>query len=135
MIDRFHRENTYVVGEVDARLVAMVCGRCARPFSLDQKVDALDSFLPAHQRLVEIRLLAIRRAWRKTSVFTGLLRFLSSHYIAQGCDLAVISGTVRELDLYRHLGFEPFAGLTGTADARYQPMYLTLEAFARRGLH
>ena len=135
LIDRFHDQNTYVVGVVDQRIVAMVCGRCARPFSLDQKLEALDSFLPSHRRPVEIRLLAIRRAWRKTAVFCGLMHFLSRHYTAQGCDLAVISGTVRELKLYRHLGFQPFAEPTGTADALYQPMFLTLDAFSKRALH
>jgi len=55
-----------------------------------------------------VRLAAVRREWRKTAVFLGLMTFLSRHFMAQGCDLALISGTVRELKLYRHLGFEPF---------------------------
>jgi hypothetical protein len=134
LVDRFHEQNTYVVGEVGQQLVAMVCGRCARPFSLDQKIAALDSYLPPHQKVVEIRLLAIRQAWRKSLVFAGLLTFLSRHYTAQGCDLAVISGTVRELRLYRHLGFKPFAHLVGSTEAHYQPMYLTLEAFTTRAV-
>jgi hypothetical protein len=51
--------------------------------------------------------------------------------MAQGCDLAVISGTVRELKLYRHLGFAPFGERVGSEKASYQPMYLTLDAFTR----
>ena len=132
LIDRFHAENTYVVCMADSRLVGMVCGRCERPFSLDLKLADLDRWLPAHRRAVEVRLLAVRREWRKTAVFFELMTFLSRHFIAQGCDLALISGTVRELKLYRHLGFEPFADLVGTAGAMYQPMFLTLTAFERR---
>jgi aspartate aminotransferase-like enzyme len=41
----------------------------------------------------------------------------------------VISGTTRQLKLYRHLGFTPFGSLVGTTAAPYQPMYLTLETF------
>ena len=131
LVDRFHAENTYFICRADDRLVGMVCGRCGRPFSLDQKVADLDRWLPAHRQLVEVRLLSVERAHRKTSVFLGLMTSLSRHYISRGCDLAVISGTVRELKLYRHLGFEPFGGLVGSDDALYQPMYLTLDAFAR----
>ena len=69
--------------------------------------------------------------YRKTPVFFGLLTFLSSHFLASGCDLALISGTVRQLRLYRHLGFESFGARVGSAEASYQPMFLTLAAFAR----
>ncbi|HET9864266.1 MAG TPA: GNAT family N-acetyltransferase [Steroidobacteraceae bacterium] len=132
LVDRFHAENTYAVCIADGGLVGMVCGRCQRPFSLDLKLADLDRWLPAHRKAVEVRLLAVRREWRKSAVFFGLMTFLSRHFIAQGCDLALISGTVRELKLYRHLGFEPFGGLVGTAGAMYQPMLLTLAAFEQR---
>lgn len=132
LVDRFHAENTYVICRADGDLVGMVCGRSKRPFSLDQKVADLDRWLPAHRNALEIRLLSVVPAWRKTSVFRGLMKYLSAHFMAQGCDIAVISGTVRELKLYRHLGFEAFGALVGSADASYQPMYLTLDAFTRR---
>lgn len=132
LVDRFHAQNDYFVCREDARLVGMVCGRCDRPFSLDQKVPDLDRWLPRHQKAVEVRLLSVEDAYRKTAVFAGLLKLLSRHYVSLGCDLAVISGTVRELKLYRNLGFEPFSECIGSEDASYQPMYLTLEAFTRR---
>jgi GNAT superfamily N-acetyltransferase len=120
-----------VLCTADACLVGMVCGRCRRPYSLDGKLPDLDRWLPAHRKAVEVRLLAVRREWRKTRVFRELMTCLARHFIAQGCDLALISGTVRELKLYRHLGFEPFGGRVGTADAMYQPMSLTLDSFRR----
>lgn len=118
LVDRFHAENTYVVCISDTRLVGMVCGRCQRPFSRDLKLTDLDRWLPAHRKAVEVQLFAVRREWRKTAVFLGLMTFLSRHFMAQGCDLSLISGTVRELKLYRHLGFEPFGECVGTAGAR-----------------
>jgi hypothetical protein len=132
LVDRFHGGNTYVICLADEQVVGMVCGRCDRPFSLDQKLADLDCRLPVHRKAVEVRLLSVARAWRKTSVFSGLMTFLSRHYLSLGCDLAVISGTLRQLKLYRHLGFEPFAVPVGSVDATYQPMYLTLEAFMHR---
>jgi ribosomal protein S18 acetylase RimI-like enzyme len=131
LVDRFHDENTYVVCAEGDRVVGMVCGRATRPFSLDQKLPDLDQWLPRHRKAVEIRLLAIVREHRKTPVFVKLMRRLAEHCLASGCDLAVVSGTVRELRLYRHLGFEPFAQRVGSAEASYQPMFLTLEAFER----
>jgi predicted N-acetyltransferase YhbS len=131
LVDRFHDENTYIVCADADRVVGMVCGRCTRPFSLDQKLPDLDQWLPRHRKAVEIRLLAIVPEHRKTAVFASLVRTLAEHCIESGCDLALVSGTVRELKLYRHLGFEPFAQRVGSAEASYQPMYLTLQAFGR----
>jgi hypothetical protein len=129
LVDRFHSENTYFICVADGELVGMVCGRCERPFSLNLKLAHLERLLPAHRKAVEVRLLAVRREWRKGAAFSGLLALLSRHFVAQGCDLALISGTTRQLELYRHLGFVPFGGDIGSVGARYQPMYLTLTAF------
>jgi GNAT superfamily N-acetyltransferase len=134
LIDRFHAANTYVICLADNHLVGMVCGRCERPFSLDQKLPNLDFYLPRHQKAVEIRLLAVVPAYRKTAVFSALMSRLARHFMDQRCDLALISGTVRQLKLYRHLGFEAFGDLVGHADASYQPMYLTLDALRARSV-
>jgi aspartate aminotransferase-like enzyme len=128
LIDRYHRENTYAVCLGEGAVVGMVSGRCARPFSLDHKLSELDSHLPPHRRAVEIRLLAVAAGYRHSAVFAGLVRLIMQHFLHEGCDLAVISGTVRQAKLYRHLGFRPFAMPVGTAQALYQPMLLTLEA-------
>jgi hypothetical protein len=52
--------------------------------------------------------------------------------LREGFDLALISGTTRQLKLYEHLGFVPFGPLVGTPEALFQPMMLTLERFAPR---
>src|SRR5215472_14491082 len=128
LIDRYHRENTYAVCVCEGEVVGMVAGRCARPFSLDHKLRDLDAHLPPHRKAVEIRLLAVVAGYRHSAVFAGLVRLIMQHFLHEDCDLAVISGTVRQAKLYRHLGFRPFATPVGTAQALYQPMFLTLEA-------
>jgi aspartate aminotransferase-like enzyme len=81
-------------------------------------------------------LLAVDRRHRKQSVFAQLAGLLANHFRGQhGCDLAIISGTVRELRLYGHLGFRPFGPLVGDAQAPYQPMFLTLENYAAHAAH
>jgi aspartate aminotransferase-like enzyme/predicted N-acetyltransferase YhbS len=130
LIDRFHDENVYAVYVVDERVVGMVSGRAMRPFSLDQKLGPVDAWLPPYRRAVEMRLLAVEPAHRATRVFARLMRCITAHFLAQGVDLAVISGTTRQLALYRHLGFTPFGHLIGSPDAQYQPMYITRERLA-----
>lgn len=131
LVDRFHLENTYAIALHDGELVGMIAGRCQRPFSLDQKLPDLDRHLPPHRKVVEVRLLAVEPRFRKQAVFAHLAGTLANHFRAQGCDLAIISGTLREQKLYRHLGFRPFGPQVGDAKAPYQPMALTLTDYAR----
>src|SRR5581483_12139605 len=107
----------------------MLAVRGTRPFSLDQKLENLDSYLPAGRTICEIRLLAIEKKFRGAQVLQGILALLWQHGIERGYDLAVISGTTRQFRLYQHLGFIPFGPVVGTGDAQFQPMYVTLETF------
>jgi aspartate aminotransferase-like enzyme/ribosomal protein S18 acetylase RimI-like enzyme len=132
LIDQFDQENTYLIALQDQTLVGMVAVRGNRPFSLDSKLENLESFLPGHQNLCEIRLLSVEPEHRNGRVFWGLMNVLSKHAAEQCYDLAVISGTVRQVKLYRNLGFVPFGPLVGTEGARYQPMYLSRAAFEDR---
>jgi aspartate aminotransferase-like enzyme/GNAT superfamily N-acetyltransferase len=129
LVDKFHSENTYIIAMDGNTLAGMIAFRSNRPFSLDHKVANLDSYLPPGRRVCEVRLLAVEKAYRTGWVFRGLAEFLAQYGLAQGYDLAVISGTTRQLKLYQHLGFKPFGPLVGEVGAQFQPMYLTLEAF------
>ncbi|MGQ0545242.1 MAG: aminotransferase class V-fold PLP-dependent enzyme [Betaproteobacteria bacterium] len=132
LVDAHHRENTYIICLAGDTLAGMVALRGRRPFSLDRKLADLDAHLPPGRRPCEIRLLAVEPAWRKTSVFLGLVLRLAEVARVRGYDLALISGTTRQLRLYGHLGFRPFGPLVGAAGAQYQPMQLTLEGFEER---
>ncbi len=132
LVDRFHAENTYFICVDGKRLVGMAAMRDQRPFSLDQKLDNLDRFLPPGRKVVEIRLLAIRPERRKGKILLGLLELMVRYGLARGYDLAVISGTTRALKMYYRIGFVPFGPLVGKPGAWYQPMYLTVEAFRKR---
>src|SRR5437867_5240546 len=72
LVDKFHGENTYAICLNADRLVGMVAGRANRPFSLDQKVPNLDTFLPAGRRILEVRLLSVEKEFRNGFVFSRL---------------------------------------------------------------
>ncbi|MFW6158254.1 MAG: aminotransferase class V-fold PLP-dependent enzyme [Planctomycetota bacterium] len=132
LVDKFHRENTYVIALDGGKLAGMVAVRGKRPFSLDQKLDNLDAYLPSGCSPCEIRLLSVDKNYRRSRVFYGLMTTLARYSREQGYDFAVISGTLRQTKLYKHIGFQPFGPLVGTPDALYQPMYMGLERFVRR---
>jgi aspartate aminotransferase-like enzyme len=129
LVDKFHAENTYLICLCGRKLAGMLAARGNRPFSLDQKLEKLDSYLPAGRKVCEIRLLAVDKKFRGAQVLQGILALLWQHGIEKGYDLAIISGTTRQFKLYQHLGFVPFGPLVGTGDAQFQPMYVTLETF------
>jgi aspartate aminotransferase-like enzyme/N-acyl-L-homoserine lactone synthetase len=137
LVDRFHDENTYFIcvrGQHPGRLLAMVCLRSTRPFSLDQKLANLDQYLPAKKSLCEIRLLAVEPEVRGSRVTLELFRIMARYALAQGYDLGIMSGTTRQTKLYARIGFVPFGPLVGAGEAIYQPMYLSLAVFASQTL-
>jgi aspartate aminotransferase-like enzyme len=134
LVDRFHAENTYCICVRGRELLAMVCLRSARPFSLDAKVADLDALLPPGKSICEIRLLAVEPSVRHGRVTMQLFQLLARQAITQGYDLGIMSGTTRQLKLYARVGFVPFGPLVGQGDAAYQPMYLSLPAFLSQTL-
>lgn len=127
LIDKFHAENTYLICRDGARVVGMIAVRSNRPFSLDQKLENLDRYLPEGRRVCEIRLLAVERAYRHGRVLYGLMKLAAGYCQRQGYTLAIMSGTTQQQKLYHHLGFMPFGPLVGAPGPQFQPMYLTLE--------
>jgi predicted N-acetyltransferase YhbS len=121
LVDRFHHENTYVIAVRGERVVGMIALRSMRPFSLDGKLPDLDRHLPEGCRACEIRLLATTADSRQGFVFRGLVRTLARHARSLGHDIAVISGTTRQLRLYAHVGFDFRSRPSGSAVARSSP--------------
>jgi hypothetical protein len=129
LVDKFHSENAYLIGLQDGQLAGMLAIRDKRPFSLSLKLPDLEALLPPHQRPVEIRLLAVGQGHRHARVFQGLIQSLAAYLDSSDYDLAMISGTTRQIGLYEQLGFVPFGPLVGEPAAQFQPMYATLSEF------
>jgi len=137
LVDRFHDENTYVIATHKDVVIGMVAIRSSRPFSIDQKLPDVDAHLPSHQAKCELRLLVVEKSYRSSGVFLGLMEVVHKCVTEQGFDLALISGTTRQLALYNSLGFVPFSTLVGQENALFQPMYITPALFesARARFH
>jgi N-acyl-L-homoserine lactone synthetase len=127
LIDRFHDKNTYIIATRDEKLIGMVCFNLQRPFSLDEKLPGLDDHLPPYQKLAEIRLLCVLPSERSTVVTYRMLHHLSKTLMEHEVDTAVISGFVRQIPMYSHIGFIPFGPMTGSGEALFQPMYITVK--------
>ena len=131
LVDKFHKENTYIICVVDNEVIGMLAVRSQRPFSLDGKIENLDSHLPPYRSICEVRLLATRKDRRHSRVAHGLLKETVQYCLDHGHDIAVISGIVEQQKLYEHMGFVAFGPVVGTDGALFQPMYLTPENYAR----
>jgi GNAT superfamily N-acetyltransferase len=125
LVDGMLSRSTAFVCLEGRRLIGMVMLSGERPFSLDRKLPDLDAYLPAASKPCEVRLLMIEPSHRRGRVFAGLLVRAARWGRRQGYDLAVISATAHQMNLYRHLGFVPFGPPLGTAAAPFQGMYVT----------
>jgi len=108
----------------------MVAIRGRRPFSLDERLTDLQSYLPPGRSICELRLLAVDKRDRSGRLLPALLSYVWQYCREQGYDLALISGVTRQSKLYAHLGFVPFGPVIGPPEAQFQPMMVTLERFA-----
>ena len=130
LVDPFHQENTYLLCMKDRQVIGMMAVRSTRPFSLDKKIGPVETkFSTPPSYPVEIRLLSIDKSYRTGRPFLGMVQALVNWCLQSGYDAAFISGTVRELKLYRQLGFVPFAETTGSGEAQFVPMILTLKTY------
>jgi len=132
LVDQFHHENTYAIALLEDEVVAMLALRSNRPFSLDRKLSELESYLPPHRSLCEIRLLYVKPDHRNGKIMKGLMEMIALYAVIHKHDTGLISGTTRQQRFYKHLGFEPFGPLVGTGDALFQPMFLTVTAAMRQ---
>lgn len=125
LTDKMHSKNIYIIAKKGGQVVGMVALNEKRPFSLDQKIPNLDSYIPAkYKRLCEVRLLSIKPQFRKGKVLAGLIKAICKYVLKNGVECLLISGTTRELKMYRAFGFKPFYELVGKEGAWYQPMML-----------
>jgi hypothetical protein len=128
LMDKFHSKNIYLICLTEEKeLVGMLSIADQRPYSLDSKIENLDDYIGENDRSCEIRLLAVKKDYRNSFVFLGLADALKKYCIEKGYSIAFISGTTRQLKLYRHLGFIPFGELVGKEGAQFQPMYKRAE--------
>jgi hypothetical protein len=125
LVDSLMTRSTPFVCLEEGRVIGMVMLSGERPFSLDRKLGALDTYLPAGKKPCEARLLMIEPGYRNGRVFAELLVRAARWGRAEGYELVVISATLRQMKLYRHLSFVRFGPPIGSVEAPFQAMYAT----------
>jgi predicted N-acetyltransferase YhbS len=133
--DKFHEKNQYLIAVSEDEVLGMVVLNDKRPFSLDQKIANLDDFLPLHEKVVEVRLLAVQKSVRGGKILHQMLRAIVEWDKGKGFDIAIISGTTRQQKLYKRMGFVPFHPAIGTEEASFVPMVLIAKQFLEQQKH
>lgn len=129
LVDKFDKENIYLIAKKGDEVIGMLCIRDKRPFSLDYKIPNLDSLISLDQKACEVRLLSVKKEYRHTTVFPRLIQFIYQYGKPKGYKWILISGTERQVLLYKKMGFEVFGNAVGTNEALYYPMYMSVEKF------
>lgn len=132
LADKFHDENTYFICVNENSVIGMLAIRNKRPFSLDQKLENLNLYLPNANSVCEVRLLSVKKQFRRSRISFNLLIYAARYCEKQGYDLAVISAILNQRKLYEHMGFKAFGPIVGTPGASFQPMYLTLKDYQEK---
>src|SRR5437763_16705627 len=76
LVDKFHADNTYLISLCGRKLAGMLAVRGNRPFSLGQKLEHLDAYLPTGRQVCEIRLLSVDKKFRGAQALQGILALL-----------------------------------------------------------
>jgi hypothetical protein len=104
-------------------MIGSVAGRTRCPVSFGQKRGDIDPYLPCCCPRGD-------QGARRGAGLSGHAHLRPAHGThhrhvrARGCHVDVISGTTRQLPLYRTVGFTPFGSLVGAGGAQHQPMYV-----------
>lgn len=128
--DKFHAKNSYIICKYGEEVAAMLALNTERPFSLDAKIPELDKYIPQHINkagLCEIRLLSIKKNYRKGKILQGLIQEVFLYKKKHNIEALLISGTTRQLKMYKKFGFRPFYKLTGSEGAMFQPMIMDVK--------
>jgi predicted N-acetyltransferase YhbS len=131
LVDSYHEANVYFVCRYQRKIIGMVCvtDPKVKGFSVSKKLQYPEILDPYRDDSLEVRLLAVDKAYRGTSVFLKLIQAIGDYALAQGAQRVFISGIAGRLRMYQKLGFEVIAEPAVSGRARYVPMMLTRERF------
>ncbi len=129
LIDKFHDKNSYFVALDNGDVVGLVSTHWTRPFSIEERCPGFGEKIPLDARVAEIRLLAVRRDYRRSGVFWGLVATVAEFLLKAGFEVAVISALSERQSMYERLGFEALGDATSSGEASFVPMFIARECF------
>ena len=106
LVDKFHGKNIYRIAWDGERVLGMISAHWQPPFSAVQKFgEPLEKLLPPG-KTGEIRLLALRKDVRGSTLATQLGVSIMKELHRQGMEFIVISGISLQVSFYQHIGFK-----------------------------
>lgn len=132
LIDRFEDRSRFLLAMDGERLAAMVCWSMTPPFSVESRLEDPRILERLPQPVCEVRLLAVEREYRHTTVFAGLLAKLLEELREAGAATLVISGLEQRRAMYERLGFRAIGEPVPQGAARFIPMALPLHELPER---
>lgn len=128
LVDKFHDKSRYFIAVCGGRVVGMISAHDEPPFSTTARLPDPGVVEQPGMRTLEVRLLAVERGERHSTVFAGLIWSLYEHARAGGYTHLLISGVAQRRRLYERLGFRPLGAAVPDGDAEFVPMIMELGA-------
>ncbi len=128
LVDKFHDKNRYFIAKRGEAIIAMIAVHDQPPFSVADKMQDPAPLKALGDRLLEVRLLAVDQAHRRSTVFGGLVWVMSDFALRQKYSHMVISGVETQIELYTKLGFKPLGPMVKSGDAQFMPMVMDMSS-------
>lgn len=126
LVDKYDAKNRYFVVKREADVAAMLAVHNTPPFSTAGRLRDPAILEQFGDRLIEVRLLAVRPALRHSRVLLALFWALYRYAQTAHYSHLLISGVREQLDLYRRLGFHALGPPVQSGDAWFAPMAMAL---------
>jgi len=132
LIDKFHGQNVYQIGLRAGRVVGMISGHDQPPFSVAERLPDPTLLTRPGTRPLEVRLLAIERDERNSTLFLGLIWSMFDYAEIHGYTHLYISGVEQRLDMYQRIGFVALGPAVACGKASFVPMVLPVSQLPER---
>jgi aspartate aminotransferase-like enzyme len=138
LVDKFHAKSVYLIvlrcleAEDRGRVVGMLSVHGQAPFSVADRLPDASLLTRPGMRPLEVRLLAIEREERNSTLFFGLIWSLYEYAEQHAYTHLFISAYEQRLDLYQRIGFVPLGPAVPCGNAAFVPMVLPVGELPER---
>ena len=126
--DDRHDTNVYFVAYIGDELIGMIAITLPNkaPFSTLKRIKHISQDIEQNlDKTAEIRLLAIRPAYRGRGVYDRLMLAVIQYCYQHGLERVLISAIENQVRLYKFMGFQIIAEPVTEGTAVYHPMLIT----------
>ncbi|MEM7113772.1 MAG: GNAT family N-acetyltransferase [Chloroflexota bacterium] len=130
--DRLHTTNLYIVAYNADELVGMLSMTLPNTahISTFKRIKTISNDIRNNlHKTAEIRLLAIKPAYRRQGLFDRLILAVLHYCDQHGIERIIMSGIENKVPLYQFMGFKTVSAPVREGQAVYHPMMLTRQQF------